>query len=161
VGDKNDKPFAARVGVDPLTAVFAVEKHDEAYYIWRNAGLRNQILVHIDAHHDMWWVNDESAITIANFICPALKQDFFQQVFWIVPDLTFEDTKSLKAMHRHLGEIIKKYPKSSRIVVENRRITATVYDKKLTVCPIRLLPSLQEPVLLDIDIDYFVIPKVS
>jgi tetratricopeptide (TPR) repeat protein len=158
-GDVPSAPFVSRIGVEPLNAVFPIENHDEAYYVWRNAGFRNRTLVHIDAHHDMGWVDDDAGINIGNFIYPALKRDLLQEVFWVVPDATFQDAKSLKPVHRHLRHIVKEYPRT--VVVEDLQVTATVLNKKLTICPLRLLPALREPVLLDIDVDYLVIPKVS
>ena len=152
---------AWRIGSEPLERIFLIENHDGAYYIWRDAGARKRTLVHIDAHHDMWWADDDAIITIANFICPALKQDLVQEVFWVVPDATFQDAKSRRPVRQHLKQILKKYPGRSRIVSEDHRITASVVGKKLTVCPLRSLPALHEAVLLDIDVDYLVIPRVS
>src|SRR5260370_41990787 len=76
--------------------VHLMENHDGAYYIWREAGVRRKILVHIDAHHDMWWVKDKNAafVTIANFICPALKKDLVKEVYWVVPDATWDSGRT-------------------------------------------------------------------
>ena len=35
--------------------VFLIENHDQAYKIWRELGLKERTLVHVDAHHDMRW----------------------------------------------------------------------------------------------------------
>ncbi len=79
-----------RVGTDPVGRITKVENHDAAYHAWRDAGVRRRILIHIDAHHDMWWVSDPGEITIANFISPALAEDIVREVFWVVPDLCWE-----------------------------------------------------------------------
>ena len=73
------------------SSVHLMENHDGAYYIWRDLGVKDRILVHIDAHHDMWWAEDTKAslVTIANFICPALKEGIVREVFWVVPDATW------------------------------------------------------------------------
>jgi tetratricopeptide (TPR) repeat protein len=164
---RDDAPLVAfscatpRIGAEPLNRVFLVENHDQAYYIWRDAGVRNRTLVHIDAHHDMSWVNQKDNITIANFICPALKQAFLQEIFWVVPDATFQDAESQKPVLQHLKRILKTYPGSPSIIVKDNRIIASVLEKKLTICPLLSLPTLREAVLLDIDVDYLVIPRVS
>lgn len=138
-----------------------MENHDEAFFVWRNAGVKDRVLVHIDAHHDMWWIPNQTAMTIANFICPALRQDMVREMFWVVPDGAFENAKSRKPVLRHLKRILKEYPDASRSpVVDDHRITATVLGKRLTVCPLRSLPPLPENVLLDIDVDYLIIPRV-
>jgi tetratricopeptide (TPR) repeat protein len=152
---------ARQIGVDALDRIFLIENHDEAFYIWRDAGISKRTLLHIDAHHDMWWTDDETPITIANFVCSALKQDLLQEVFWIVPDATFQNVNSRKPVLQHLKRILREYPGKSTIDEDDRRITASVLGKRLMVCPLRLLPALHEPVLLDIDVDYFVIPRVA
>jgi len=142
--------------------VFLIENHDEAFYIWRDAKVTQRVLVHIDAHHDMWWANDQATITIANFICPALKQDFVREVTWVVPVASFADYKSKNALVAQVCALLKDYPvKSQKPIVENGRITASVLGKKLIVCTIRSIPNFEEKVLLDIDVDYLVIPRVT
>lgn len=79
-----------------------MENHDEAYRVWRDAGVRQKILVHIDAHDDLVWMPDRAAINIANFICPALKENLVREVFWVVPDQTWEDASSRKPLVRRL-----------------------------------------------------------
>jgi tetratricopeptide (TPR) repeat protein len=152
---------ACRVGAQPLRRVFLVENHDEAYYIWRNAKVAKRTLVHIDAHHDMWWLNEKEAIEISNFICLALKDDLIQEVFWVVPDSTFQNAKTRKAVLQHLRIIQRTYPGSSRIAVEGHRISMAICEKKLIVCPLDFVRGLHSAVLLDIDVDYMMIPKVS
>ena len=36
-----------------------MENHDEAYHRWREAGLQERTLVHIDAHDDLLWVQGQ------------------------------------------------------------------------------------------------------
>jgi tetratricopeptide (TPR) repeat protein len=141
--------------------IVLIENHDEAYYIWRDAGISRRVVLHIDAHHDMWWIDRESTICIANFICPAIKQGLLREVFWIVPDATFQNSKTKKAVFQHLKQISEQYPGKWTCVAEDYRIIASVLGKKVTICPLRFLPPLHEPVLLDIDVDYLLIPRVS
>jgi tetratricopeptide (TPR) repeat protein len=141
--------------------VFTMENHDQAYNFWRDAGVKNQILVHIDAHHDMWWMDDNSSITIANFICLALKEDLVAEVYWVVPDATWQSSRSRHAVRRHLKEILKKYPIKLPFVETGARISASILGKPLTVCSLSELPMFDRSVLLDIDTDYLVIPRVT
>src|SRR6516165_3959297 len=56
--------------------IFKFENHDEAYYVWRDRRLSERILLHIDAHHDMYgaWLDKNQSVTIANFILPLCKK---------------------------------------------------------------------------------------
>ena len=142
--------------------VHLIENHDKAYYLWRDAGIKNRILVHIDAHHDMKWIDDEELITIANFICPALKEKIVREVYWVVPDRTWETAPGRNALRRHLKEIIKKYPGEQAVTRwEDRHIRTAVLECPFIVCTLSSLPSFSEDVLLDIDTDYLTIPSVS
>jgi tetratricopeptide (TPR) repeat protein len=152
----------SRLGLDPVDRVFKVENHDQAYHIWRDAGVKQRILVHIDAHHDMWWIPDLKPLTIANFICPALRKDLVRQVYWVVPDGTWETATGRKAVLRHVEKIVKKYPgRVGSPKIENNQISTLVLGKPLTVCSLSSLPEIAEDVLLDIDVDFLIIPAVT
>lgn len=155
-----DLPRSSRIGVDALDQVFLMENHDEALRIWRDAEVHQRILVHIDAHHDMWWADDEADVNIGNFICLALRQGLLREAFWVVPDAAFENAKATKPVFKHMKRLLRRYQEGSKVLVEPNRIAAFVLGKRLTICPVSLLPVLREPVLLDIDLDYFVIPRV-
>jgi hypothetical protein len=86
-----------------------MENHDRAFHVWRDSGFKQKILVHIDAHHDMWWAPDGIPATIANFICPTLKQEIAREIFWVVPDRTWDLAKSRRAVLHHLRAILKSY----------------------------------------------------
>jgi len=156
------EPHPSCVGIDSIRHVHLIENHDQALHIWRAAGVKQRMLVHIDAHHDMRWMGDQDVVTIANFICPALKQDLVREVVWVAPEGSFDNRETRQSILRHLKRILKEYPGASQSpLVEKDRITASVLGKKLTVCPVRAMPALSEAVLLDIDVDYFIIPRVS
>ena len=144
------------------TQIFVLENHDEAFYIWRDVKVTQRVLVHIDAHHDMWWINDGANITIANFICPALKQEFVREVIWVVPSATFANPKNMRSLVAQVSALLKDYPiKSRKLVRKDDRIIASILGKRLIICTLRSIPAFRENVLLDIDIDYLIIPRVT
>ena len=147
---------------DPDERVRVMENHDEAYHIWRRANVRDRILVHIDAHHDMWWIPDDAPVTIANFICPAIKNNLVREVIWVVPDPAWTSRESRQAVLRHVQTIEKTYPGARRrATVGPTGISTHVAGTQLKVCPLRFLPEMTEPVLLDVDIDFLMIPRVT
>lgn len=152
---------ASRVGIDPIEHVFLMENHDQAYHIWRDAGVKEKILVHIDAHHDMWWIDDNRSLTIANFICPAIKEGIVREVYWVVPDRTWDGRAGRSAVWGHLKRILKGYPSAAVLSRERHRLNAELAGTPLSVCSLDALPMFTEDVLLDVDADYLVIPYVS
>jgi tetratricopeptide (TPR) repeat protein len=150
-----------RIGYDPAERVVLMENHDQAYHTWRNAGVKQRTLVHIDAHHDMWWVKEKISLNIANFICLAMKDDLVSRVFWVVPDASW-DRRGRRVLRRYLRKIGKAYPGGPRRPEDRPgEIHLGVLGKTLRVCCLNSLPRIEEPVLLDIDTDYLVIPRVT
>lgn len=140
--------------------IVKVENHDEAYYIWREAGEQQRILVHLDAHDDIWWVPDQTFPTIANFICPALKEGLVREVYWVVPDETWANSSTLKPLLRWVKKIVQSYPgEPPAIKFEPQGIATYALGKPFKICPLNRLPRFSEEVLLDIDLDYLVIPR--
>jgi Tfp pilus assembly protein PilF len=153
---------SARVGIDPVEQVHLMENHDRSYFLWRDAAFKNRILVHIDAHHDMWWIDDNRSLTIANFICAALRERIVREVYWVVPDGTWENPDGRKALSNHLKELLNTYrgdPAGTKW--EHHRVRASVMGCPLVICSLDTLPAFSDDVLLDIDTDYLTIPRVS
>lgn len=160
IGLVQERP--SRIDVDPIARVFVMENHDDAYRLWHDAGVKQRVLIHLDAHHDMWWVPDTASTTIANFICPALRDDIVKEVVWVVPDPAWETSRSRRHILRHVRRIIESYPgPSHRFRLGNNQVSTRVLGKSLTVCSLASLPRFDETVLLDIDVDFLVTPRVS
>ncbi|MGA9756349.1 MAG: tetratricopeptide repeat protein [Desulfobaccales bacterium] len=147
--------------VEPfLKRVHLMENHDQAYFVWKDAGVREKILVHVDAHDDLSWCADRSSLNIGNFICQALKEGMVREIFWVVPDRTLGDAGSRKPLVRSLQKILAKYPgKPHPLKAERDLIAGAILGRPLRVCTLQGLPLITEKVLLDIDVDYMVIPK--
>ncbi|HUP39582.1 MAG TPA: hypothetical protein VM115_05650 [Vicinamibacterales bacterium] len=142
--------------------VHVFEVHDAALDVWRDAAVDDRILVHIDAHHDMWWLDDDRLTTAANFLCPAITRGMFREIHWVVPDGSFSTRTARRTLIRHVQSLLRQYPDGSHIVsTDPASITATIQNRRLTICTLDTLPEMRDDVLLDIDVDYLVIPRVS
>lgn len=149
--------------------VHCVENHDGAYTVWRDAGVALRVLVHVDAHHDMYgrWIDrkdpkERSRINIANFVYAALEDELAREVIWVVPDPTWATPAGRRDIARELKSLDQGAGRTKPAIrVERDRITGTVLGRSIQVCTAQNLPALNEAVLLDIDIDYFVIPNVG
>jgi tetratricopeptide (TPR) repeat protein len=143
--------------------ILKFENHDQAYYVWRERRLSERILLHIDAHHDMYtpWPAENLSITIANFILPALKENVVREVVWAVPDETWAGRAGRNDVRRTLKVLRRNGVAGSEVRECRTRISTTVLGKPLTVCTIRHLPDFHEPVLLDVDVDYLVTPNIG
>jgi len=146
----------------PGGVIRLMENHDGALRIWREAGVRDRILVHIDAHHDMWWLESDDSLSIANFLCAALKEQIVRELYWVVPDATWQTRAGRAALRRHLRKLQERYPgECAPAVWGERRISTELMRCRLVICSLDTLPPPTESVLLDIDVDYLTIPRVS
>jgi hypothetical protein len=146
----------------PLSRIFRIENHDEALPIWRNSGGADRILVHVDAHHDMWWVPPGQTVTIANFISPALQDGLLREVYWVVPDQSWKSAENRRQILRHLHRIRENFPRPhAPIEVRRDCISTTLLGKALHICSMDGLPKFHENVLLDLDVDYLIFPRVT
>lgn len=145
-----------------LSRIFRVENHDEALLIWRNSGCRDRVLVHVDAHHDMWWVPPGQSVTIANFISPALRDGLLREIHWVVPDRSWDSAENRRQILLHLSRIQENFPgRPGRRKIERDRISTTLLGKPLHICSVEGLPKYGEEVLLDLDVDYLIFPRVT
>ncbi len=63
--------------------IVMMEDHDQAYFAWRDAGVKDRTLVHIDAHIDFGWLPDKDLSDILNVNNPDELQSLLkQQPLW-------------------------------------------------------------------------------
>jgi len=146
----------------PLSRIFRIENHDQALSIWRDSGCVDRILIHVDAHHDMWWVAPGEVITIANYISPSLRDGLLREIYWVVPDRSWESADNRRQILHHLYRIQEQFPGGPQhIDIRRDRISSTLLGKPLHICAVDGLPKFGEDVLLDLDVDYMIIPRVK
>ncbi len=138
------------------TPCFLIENHDEAYYLWRDAGVKGATLVHVDPHHDMWPTKG-GPITVGSFIYRAMMEGIVSDIYWVVPDATFASPANVDLLLRNLEKLSHLH----EVRVSEDRIMGIYGGHRLEVCTSRGLPALGTEVLLDVDVDYFVLPMVS
>lgn len=133
------------------------ENHDAAYHIWRSAGVSGRTLVHVDGHHDMWRAPGYKTINIANYISFALSDGIIKDVLWIVPDATWDTAEGIAAIDLHARSLAKQYASKDRPVRLARDcVQVSLGESTLTIASLNGMPRLDTPVLLDVDVDFFV-----
>ena len=143
-----------------------MEDHREAYFFWKELGLKNHACLHVDAHLDVsnlkapaYETARHPEINCGNFLLPALNEDILSSLIWVVPD------------HLPGGEDLLDW---TRVELQNwlrldlsdymslhklgERVEGCLLGKPLTVCRSEDTPAMNAPFVLDIDIDYFLDP---
>jgi tetratricopeptide (TPR) repeat protein len=115
-----------------VTAIF--DCHDEAYYHWRDAGVRGATLIHVDAHHDLEEGPASGVIHVGNYVRAAIQAEMVSRMTWVLP-----------------------HPMWANRTVRARAIAdleALRLGIPATVAPMADAPAAARPVLLDVDLDY-------
>lgn len=157
--------------------VFIIEEHQEAFFIWQYAVLkeiipnRNNTILHVDEHADMniptlrtslkkigpdlrdimYFARNQ--LGISEFIIPAIYRKFFKEVYWMRWDNKFaQPDKTLNVVsHNSEGRILYITDNVLLAGMFNPDRTSAVYHQISHDASIT--PS--GPVVLDIDLDYF------
>ena len=143
-----------------------MEDHRDAYFFWKELGLAGLPCLHVDAHLD---VSDLKApgnelvyspeINCGNFLLPAMREDIVSSLIWVIPEhlpggeelLDWSYTELQNWLHLELSDYMS-------LKQVGRRVEGTLLDKPFVICFSGDIPDLQGPVLLDIDVDYFLSP---
>lgn len=163
---------------------YFMENHSTAILAWIKHGIHGMRCVHVDAHLDVGWVSNEAIRCVSHsrsdrllgmerdcflhtkeggfdvscWLSLALSSGMIRELVWVIPDeLWFTDATVLQHMlAKEIGSI---NPDSlMQIGIQsNGRYHFVAYDVEIIVCRLDDLPTLAatEPVILDIDLDYF------
>jgi len=171
------------LGKNPLESLQVVENHKLALSRWAAAGIKNAVLINVDAHDDLKRVSGakveelrkflaESAkqgaddepkmqlipeINGGNFIYAAAKLGMIKEVYWVVPSADFKsgDPKGqLIPLLQHHG-FRESDIRTFRMEGDNFRYKGWIDGIPLNICSLESLPPIREPVVLSIDADFF------
>ena len=96
-------------------------------------------------------------IHLGNFICPAIREGMVREFFWVIPDPFWTDPAASRFVHQMLSRLVRRRPAESAPVTRTETgFHLALMGCPVTVCALDHLPSFEEPVLLDIDVDYLV-----
>jgi tetratricopeptide (TPR) repeat protein len=179
-----------RVGVDPIPDVVVMENNSGAYLAWRQAEVYDRVLIHFDSHLDVEWMDavvlhrilnaptpqalqdlerdpydlhliPDRPLDIKNFIYPAIKSGMVREMYWVILE---DDLAAL--LHEYTQIVlasVKRLPLADldSVQLDGGRIRMQLYGMPLTICRLADLPAIDEPVLLDVDMDYFDSPYLT
>lgn len=128
--------------------------------------MKNQTLLHFDAHHDceidyLSINNDGENLQIGNYISHALVHNIVKTFYWIVPGFKKDFYKNYYKLIRLLYQLKQKdYTNHHKITFGKGYLKTRILGKLFIVITIDQLPKFNENILLDIDLDYFFIKSL-
>jgi len=160
--------------------VFLIENHNEALLFWLKEGIKDKVLVHLDAHGDIrhippWQMevvleakgaeeigahlkmpnepyHPQRFISFANFLYAAVGLGVVKEIVWVVPEAELE-VKDFDAARNRLGRAL--FTSAGSFDYKEGRWQGYAYETKFTITPLDNLPTLNGSLLLDMDVDFF------
>lgn len=158
------------------------DNHRRAYLHWREAGLSGATVLHVDAHSDLLpqflpevsvreiaetptpllstRLVDESYVGLncGNYLYQAIRDGTVRRVIWIVP--AYDERRAADWFREERRERLDLTLTEFKTIQHDRGVVRLRYrGAELWVCQLADLPPLDQPVVLDLDIDYFVVPR--
>lgn len=161
-----------------------VEDHYEAFPFWREAGLEGLTCVHVDAHLDVnddgFTPESLAAISRArsaaelhafrgnpelpwggfhcgNYLFPALRDGTVTHLVWVIPPHIVKGPSLLDWLRAELQNWVDlSLDEYTGLAPAGPRVEGSLAGRRFTVCYADDLPPLKQPLVLDIDVDYFV-----
>ncbi len=99
-----------------------------------------------------------SGFAIYNFIYPAMRMGMVRDFWWVVPDGTLAGKGAATALVRDLiAEKMQGIPVEDIQTLrwQDGGVHGTLYGTPVHIIELQSLPTFEEPVLLDLDMDYF------
>jgi tetratricopeptide (TPR) repeat protein len=135
--------------------IFLLENHDEAYYLWKDSGMSETTVVHIDAHHDLYETEGTKVPCISDYLRYALREGVAGRVYWVVPSPAWDSEAGRRSILGHLKALAKSSGGGQYTFDEASRVgKVTLYGREVTACSIEGFETPERPFVLDIDVDY-------
>ncbi len=160
-------------------SVQVIEKHSQALLDWVKKDIKGAVLINVDAHDDMRWIElekiqklqkikenkdwqafskansagEDGLYNVGNFIYAAYKLGVVSKVYWVIP------FRYLQEGQESLRNFLKAYSFSQEDVgtfaKKNGRYEGRCHDVPVVISDIDSLPDIERPVILTVDADFF------
>lgn len=173
------------LGSSPISQPLIVEDHSQLLAKWAEQGIRDAVLINIDAHDDIRWIPDNKVnalkdiysrrdwkkfsesntkadvglYNIGNWIYAGARLGMFREVCWVIPGNLFSQSNPLELLRNYLAYYRFNEDDIRSFTVVDNRFHGSFHGIPLTICSIESLPVVQQPLLLSIDTDFFSILK--
>lgn len=169
------------LGTQPIRNIRAVEVHSDILVRWAKEGVRDAVVVHIDAHDDIRaiaepkleklrelmqkkdWQGFARANTMAdhglydagNFLYAGARLGIIREVYWVIPFPLFIPKDAVAWLQNLLRFCSFSENDIATFSLRNGCFSGKYHGIPLTICGIENLPDIKKPVILSIDVDYF------
>lgn len=152
-----------------MTPTRLMEDHRDAYFFWKELGLRGLPCVHVDAHLDLGNLKapcNEAVVSpeinCGNYLLPAIEEGIVGALVWVIPDHLPADMPLLDWTYQELQNWLHlDLADFTSLRQQEGSVTGRLLGVPFELCFSHSVPAITGPVLLDIDIDYFLSPDDS
>lgn len=109
-------------------------------------------------HQPIWnpfIIERNKMLNIGNYIFPALKENMIKSFYWVIPDPSWESKKGLKYIKKTIQQLLKiKRYVNKDLEINKDYLYCRIFNKDIFICSLSNLSQIDEPILLDIDVDF-------
>lgn len=142
-----------------------MEDHRDAYFFWKELGLGNLTCVHVDAHLDVCdrrvpgYSGVRPEINCGNYLLPAMNEGVVDKLVWVVPPHLKGESSLLEWAREELQVWVRlSVQEYNSLKCVGSVVEGELLGKPFLVCESDSVPRFDDPVLLDIDADYYLDP---
>ncbi len=143
--------------------IYKIENHDEALKIWRRKEIQNAVVIHVDSHIDFTDPDECFYITIANYLNYAYDEGIISSLIWVIPDESFSDSSIMDDIVKEISSFFRFTKKNKHKfcfeLIENKDFI--MYITTLFNLDLEKIKVDRRALLLDIDCDYYMNPKIQ
>jgi tetratricopeptide (TPR) repeat protein len=158
-----------------------VEDHCEVLGYWAKRKVTEAVLVNLDLHDDFRWIADSKIeelrsiarrqdwqrfqtagnasenglYHIANWIYAGAKLGMFKEIIWVIPHNYLAQENPCAVLGRMLQTVQFSDEDIRTFTLNENRFQGTFYGIPVTICGIEALPTIHQPILLSICMDFF------
>lgn len=143
-----------------------MEDHREAFFFWKKLGIRAGTCVHVDAHLDTGELQlpgyagiAQPEVNCGNYLLHAMAEGMVATLVWVVPPHLVQPDRVSWVRQEVQAWLHPTLSESSSWKGDGPRVEGQLKGCRVVVCQSDQLPALEGPVLLDIDVDYFLGPN--
>lgn len=154
-----EKSPSRLLGAEPIDAV--IVKEESPLSGWMRKGYRGITVIHVDANDALGPVPEGNLKAVPfdgdNYLSAAVRLGIVKEIYWVMPYPFFEEPGGGARARRFLLDsgVARDWDEASGLAMVGGCLKGPLGGTQVTICAPDTMPFIREPVVLDMDVDFF------
>ena len=182
-GSNDTRNAASILGKEPVKDAVLLENQSDALILWLKKGYKGMTVVHVSARDDFEFVpeakidkikklgkdkkfdelarlrdtGEKSLFTGSNYLYSAAKLGVAKEIYWVMPFRMLGFSDAERRVKAYLKTAASIFPSKDidGMKLKGGCLKGKLFKTQVNICNIDTLPPIKEPVILDMDADFF------